>query len=137
MSFRERQAWNALRTNPGLSRKELTTMLGGSLQAMSDTLRRLRRRGCVALSGSTRGSVCLGRWHATEKEPSDLRGCSVGSQKALADNKLPWPEALKRANKARLRRKVKPPKTVVFSTELERCWRNVGVLRQVGQEDES
>ena len=136
MSFRERQAWDTLRANPGLSRKELATMLGGSLQAMSDTLRRLRRRGCVVLGGTVRGSVCLGRWHATEKEPSDLRGCSVGSQKALAAGQLPWAEALKMADRARLKRKVKPPKTVVFSTELERRWRNVGVLRQIRQEDD-
>jgi len=137
MTFKAGKVWKVLQSMPGASSRQLAEQLKDTQHSVSDCLGFLAERGCVVSRGTFRGAVYRARWYATDKEPMDLRGCSLGSQKALKENKMPWPEALKMANKARLKKKIKPPKTIVFTTELERCWRNVVVLPQVGQVDET
>lgn len=137
MSFKAGRVWLALQALPGLGTAELAEAIGMDAGSLSDALRLLRLRGCAESVGEQRGFVFHAKWYATKKEPTDGRGGARGSRKALADGQLPWLEALKMANRARLNRKIKPPKrTAAFSTELERCWPRPRVVRQVGQADE-
>jgi hypothetical protein len=136
LSFKALRVWQSLRAMPGLGTRELAEAIGMDAGALSDTLRLLRLRGCAKSIGIQRGFVFHAEWYATRKEPFDGRGGATGSRKALAAGSLPWPEALKMANKARIKRKVKPPKmTTAFSTELEKCWPRPRVLPQVGQDE--
>jgi hypothetical protein len=136
VSFKGYWIWRGLQKYPGLSTTLLAEALGMDAGAVSDSLRLLRLRGSARAEGFRTGSAFHAEWYATELEPVDGRGRGLGSTKALAANKLPWPEALKMANKARIKRKVKPPKKpAAFSTELERCWPRPRVLRQIGQDD--
>lgn len=137
MRFKALRVWLALQAMPGLGTADLAEATGIDAGALSDTLRLLRLRGCAESLGEHRGSVFHARWYATKTEPLDGRGGAPRSRLALAAGQLPWPEALKMANRARLKRKVQPPKkTTAFSTELERCWPRPRVIRQVGQDDE-
>jgi predicted transcriptional regulator len=136
MSFKALRVWQILRRHPGVGTRALAEIMGIDEGRLSDSLRLLRQRGCVRGEGTRRGSVFHTEWYAGETEPVDGRGRAPGSCQVLAENRLPWQEALKMANRGRIKRKVKPPKmTAAFSTELERCWPRPRVLRQVGQDD--
>ncbi len=130
MSFKALKVWRALKRNPGKLRGEIAADIGWMPDSVTQCLRRLERDGCAYRKGNTHHC----RWWATARRPSDHRGTSPGSLKALVEHRPPWFTALIEAKAARL--KGKPKRKYVFkpATELERCWPVLSVIREIRQE---
>jgi predicted transcriptional regulator len=128
LSFKALKVWRALKRKPGSLRSEIAQELGWMPDSVTQFLRRLERDGCAKRKGNTHHC----RWSATERRPSDNRGTSPGSLKALVVHRPEWMIQLSAAKKAR----AKPKRAYKFkpATELERCWPVLHVVREIGQE---
>lgn len=130
MSFKALKVWRALKRKPGSLRSEVAQELGWMPDSVTQFLRRLERDGCARRQGNTHHC----RWWATNRQPSDARGMSPGSQKALIEHRPDWLKALIEAKKARNKFKAKRQYKFKPATELERCWPVLNVVREIRQD---
>lgn len=121
--FKSMRVWLVVQTMPGALTRDLVEVLPDlAFRQVKDSLQWLREYGCVVNRGTTRRA----KWYATDKRPVDMRGSGLKSMTNLKKNAGRWGRVVYRRPLIKPNR---PPPKVRPSTELERCWPILGVIR--------